>query len=150
MSARNTILNNLRAALLTIRTEAGYNTNIKTVTRDAENMAGMAVGNMPFIYINDIRPDARLEPSGTNQRRQMNIVLQCWVAGSIKLNLEFNKFVADIWQLIHAQTDSDGNCDLSDNAISMNVGAIEPQQGDKQIYFVQHVDIVYYYSEASP
>lgn len=143
MSVRETILDNLEDALKGIKTSAGYNCDIGTVTREASSSIDFDSSRSPAIMIVDDGGEIREAPISTDQRVTATISLEGFVRSNADLSEKFNDLLADIRKCIHAAS-------LGDNVIYQRFGNLETFTGEDRILFVQELEILYYYSEASP
>lgn len=143
MSVRNDILDNLKTALETISGFNGYNTDIKTVTRDATAFGTLQESMTPALWIPAGGSETRLTPSGTNQRRLAVMPLKGRVMRGQTVEILYESFLADIRKCLHA-------ADLGTYFIDLNLGNLDEAIGEGIIEFTYDVEIRYYYPEATP
>lgn len=143
MSVRNGLLDNLKTALEAITKTNGYNTDIKTVTRDATAFGTLQESHTPAIWIPAGGSETRLIPVGTNQRRSMVINLQGKVDKKESVTILYESFLADLRKCLHA-------VDLGTYFIDLKIDLLSEDIGESVVAFAQDVEIRYYYPEASP
>lgn len=143
MSVRETILVKLEAALKTIKKGAGYSYDIGSVTREASSSVDFDSSKSPAIAIVDDGGETPEMPVNTSRRVIARISLEGYIRGSSGLSTIFNDFHADVRKSIHA-------ADLGSNVIYHRLAGLETFTGEDRIFFVQEIEILYYYPEASP
>lgn len=143
MSIRNDLLVNLQTALEAITEANGYNTDIKTVTRDATAFGTLQESHTPAIWIPAGGSESRLTPVGTNQRRMMVTPLMGRVEKKQNVTVLYESFLADLRKCLHA-------ADLGTYFIDLKIVGLEEEIAESAIVFIQEIEIRYYYPEASP
>lgn len=143
MSVRNDLLDNLKTALEAITETNGYNTDIKTVTRDATAFGTLQESHTPAIWIPAGGSETRLTPVGTNQRRSAVIPLKGAVDQKQNVAILYESFLADLRKCLHA-------VDLGTYFIDLKIDALSEEIGESFVVFTQDIEIRYYYPEASP
>ncbi len=143
MSVRNDLLDNLKTALEAITETNGYNTDIKTVTRDATAFGTLQESHTPAIWIPAMGPETRLAPVGTNQRRSAVTTLKGKVDKKESVSILYESFLADIRKCLHA-------ADLGTYFIDLKIDSLSEDIGESVVDFAQDVEIRYYYPEGSP
>lgn len=142
MSVRGEILDNLETALGTILVMNGYETDVKSVYREATSMTEIDPSTAPALLI-DNDPVENREPSCQGyERMRMTIQIDGFIVTSGNLPESYNAFVVDLRNCLLT-------ANLGTNVIYSHFGEFRSLTGDNQAFFTQEFIVVYYYGTAS-
>jgi hypothetical protein len=104
MPKRNEVFTGLVTAFQGITTTAGYNYTVKTVERTSYVPEQLDSTKLPAILIYDsgIETPVRNDANATVIAHDMTVKLVCFFRAESDLEVEFNKFMADIMRVIYA------------------------------------------------
>lgn len=148
MPIRDDILESLISELKGIKTDRGFSTTIKKVSRDFESYEQCQSFEMPALYVMDDGSDEKLgyykQSTDIYVLRKMEITLVGYVRATKNISRVFDKLFADILKKIEA-------IDLGNNVRDVSeAGATLIFTMKHNLIFQMPISIVYFYDKTNP